>query len=210
MNQTKEIDFEGLFKLFTDKKSVALGIPFKHDDTYFSTDGKILLYIKDSDIHLSFKSTEITPKAKYVIPDIFHEPVSVSIENLKKGIEEKTPLINDQRRCLTCDGDGEQECDLGHLHDCNDCGGRGYFKKHDKFIPDESVNFKLFDTAISRTYLLKLIYIADFLGHDVIYKVSEHDNKIVFTLGDLHVLFAAIYKGYEQYNKAIDLNPYLK
>ena len=29
-------------------------------------------------------------------------------------------------RCLECDGEGERECDLGHMHDCDACGGDGF------------------------------------------------------------------------------------
>ena len=32
-------------------------------------------------------------------------------------------------KCLTCGGEGTQECDLGHHHDCPACAGNGYRKK---------------------------------------------------------------------------------
>lgn len=53
--------------------------------------------------------------------DVWHE---VNREDLKKAFEALN-FVEDEKDCDECDGYGTEECDLGHEHNCEACGGSG-------------------------------------------------------------------------------------
>jgi hypothetical protein len=60
-------------------------------------------------------------------PIPFHVWYTRNKEDLEKEFEALKLFEGDEdgRDCETCDGRGDQECDLGHDHECPDCEGSG-------------------------------------------------------------------------------------
>ena len=118
---------------------------FQHDpvglltvsDTHaYGTDGRVLLR-RAGTLGVLQKSTEWEGVATSAMDFMFAsstptgDPFPVSVKNVDAFLFEKKCRrcrgngFALRRPCLTCDGTGERECDMGHTHECDDCDGNG-------------------------------------------------------------------------------------
>lgn len=184
---TDTINYKAVFDLhcYHENGRPALQKPFKRDGYYFATDGHSLLYLNQSEMDLDFFIERAdTPDCLAVIPTKRTDPVTIDCDKLNKLIQEKAPKIKEQKECFQCDGEGGEECNLGHWHDCEYCDGKGSYDREDgKLIPDESAVFVFDGVALKIKMLQKLILTAKALGrNDVLWVYRENQKASLFQM----------------------------
>lgn len=143
MVETEITLVEKMAQLLCDPESPRFSKPY-HDGTgLFISDGRMLLAFGD------IQPPEGVPcwvkvDGKYQIEDKFRIPPEKSAEIVGKYVGKfvtgvlPVPSVDGPPKCCNalwakieecepCDGLGYRECDMGHDHDCEDCGGKGEF-----------------------------------------------------------------------------------
>jgi hypothetical protein len=122
-----------VFKMFvsTDEMRTKLLQPFMQSGSYISTDGHSLIMIPVHKAELNYKE-QADPDVLKVMPKQNCD-FTININQLEKNIIERSENNIDEydqpeRECVQCNGEGFQECDLGHEHECGRCGGEGYYQ----------------------------------------------------------------------------------
>lgn len=107
--------------------------PFECDGYFCASDGAIIIMTKDwngdlgicpdyDKIHKIVDVINATYKGYTTLDDV---------EEPEKEYCKECGGSGRMGRCPDCEGAGEVECDLGHLHDCNNCRGDGVVKGGD-------------------------------------------------------------------------------
>ncbi len=103
-----------------DETRMAICTPFAFNGWKYATDGRIAVRVptdepddsnkpyKRPDASALFKDFNVTGLEAFEIPSL-------------QGVE--------KIRCYSCDGSGEQTCDMGHDHECPECDGDGHYEK---------------------------------------------------------------------------------
>lgn len=131
--------FETMIQMICDPASSRFDKPY-HDGTgLYISDGRILLSFGDvrppEGVPCVFKID-----GEWVIGEKHRKPPDGSAEFIA-GVGDGTldvPTVGGppkganllwekMEECGPCGGDGYQECDMGHDHDCDDCDGKGEF-----------------------------------------------------------------------------------
>jgi len=152
-------------ELICDPESLRFSKPF-HDGTgLFISDGAIVLSFGDIEPPEDLPCTRKRDGAWEIAeghrrpPDRASEVVSQVVTGvLSFPVVEGPPnglnlLWQKMEECPLCDGDGFCVCDMGHQHDCDDCGGAGeYLQEVDE--ADDVIEF------VGGTFARRLLWIA--------------------------------------------------
>ncbi len=124
-----EIDFQQ----FCEPESGSLDKPWVAGGIRFATDGRILVCepTDDPDTDLSVYPKRKPPTAT---GKLYGQAIAANCDQLLPVDVPDCPECGQSGLveywiCSECEGNGEQECDLGHMHDCGKCGGHGCSKR---------------------------------------------------------------------------------
>lgn len=198
---TTEINYEGIFKMFCKKTGYRREImqPFTQNGKYYATDEISAISMP---IGGEMKLQEqAKPMIESVIPKELHEPIEIDVAKFKEAIIKYAPLVDEMKEeeheCRNCDGEGTQECNLGHDHDCEECNGNGIIESKNPTgnkIPDKKTVFFFMEAAMNFTELMRLIKASELLGVEKIYKIAGSDKKpFYFRVGKANILVMPCY-----------------
>jgi hypothetical protein len=113
-----------LLKSFTsnDEYRREMKTPSLIGEYVYATNGHCLIKVPVS--YLSGQYSEIPkfPNGERVIKEA---PLLAEALIIKTNLLDETlsvmPLVDEFQQCPDCEGEGEIECDLGHMHDCEEC-----------------------------------------------------------------------------------------
>lgn len=170
--------------------------PFISDSLVCATDAYSIIYVKEGDFDIETSSEYKAPNVSGIIPTELHDPVIINIKELESQLQSKCPLVDEmtecEDECTSCDGDGEVECNFGHMHDCEDCDGEGY---HDKSTPtgnkiiDPACRIRLLEGVFYYRQIARLIKACNLLGINELSKVYGYGNKgFLFQHGKVNIL----------------------
>ena len=195
------MDYKNVFYSFVDKSHIHQYMcqPFKRDGYYWATDGCSLIYMSCDKINLPFLEQDKPNPIKVIAKD-FHEPIIIDVESLKsKMIGTLIDEYDEPDACDRCKGEGDIECDLGHMHECPQCTGDGYKERRKKTgikILDTNQGYLFLETGLSQYYLDQLILTARMLDQKTIYKVAGGGKYITFKVGEAYVMIGGLYQEY--------------
>jgi hypothetical protein len=119
-----------ILNMFCDKTHCreAFHHPFMQDSSVYATDGYGMIWLPATEIKSLNKLDK--PNASNAIPDYKDiEPTIIDVAKMRELIDDMCPRIDEMTdgsvECDRCDGDGFEECDLGHEHECEECDGDG-------------------------------------------------------------------------------------
>lgn len=186
---TTEIDYKKLFQMFcgNDPYRPVFHSPFKQQGRYFATDAHSMIFLPMDKAELDFKEvTEL--KATAIIPKESNCNIEINVADIERQFIPN--LIDDYEECIDCDGEGEQECDLGHMHDCDRCEGDGNVKKHNgKKVPDQNTKFEMLGTAFTYKQLRRFLDAINLIGtKTVTKKFGEKRIGNYFEAGDFGLI----------------------
>ena len=206
------IDYEGLLNMFCDKNhpKQIFQQPFKQDGNYNATDAISAIYFP-IESELPFEYQDKINIAS--ISPLLHDPIEIDINKLEEKITSTTILVDEyeekEKQCNDCDGDGIQECDMGHEHDCPTCDGEGVIESKNptgKKIPCETIIFRWMDIGFTRSQLIRLIKATNMLGEQKVYKVAGSPIKAsLFKVGKANILISPCYIGEGSNELIVDL-----
>jgi len=186
---TTEIDYKKLFQMFcgTDEMRPSMHTPFKQNGMYFATDAHSMIFLPIEKAELNLRDEEKI-KATAVIPKETNCNIEINIADIERQLIPE--MIDDFYECSTCDGEGEQECDLGHTHECSRCGGDGNLKKNNGIkIPNESTKFIMFETGFTYKQLKRFVDAVKMIGVE---KITKTFGTIkagnLFQVGDFGII----------------------
>ena len=157
-----------------------------------ATNGYILIKVKQHLLAAEYSTIDGFPDAEKILNNsLLEEPIIYDKENLRKSFEKyKVIPLYDIRECNQCDGDGYQECDLGHEHDCEKCNGRGEIKGDiigDQFEYKKGEgDYFLSNGWFNPNYIFLLVKCSDILGELTIKLISgkEQNHAHIFQIGE--------------------------
>lgn len=126
---TKEA-YTATFNLFkgTDNHHPYFNQPFRQDGFYYATDAQSLIYLPAEVIVLDFHDQDRPVPAK-IIPKTPTCNVEINVADLERQLVpdmiDETQEKDEENKCKECEGEGEVECDMGHMHECEECDGTG-------------------------------------------------------------------------------------
>lgn len=181
--------------------------PQKQDGFYYSSDAHSLVWFEESVAKIETKYIEKAPKYSTVIHLSYSDKIILSAKELYKIFSDKIPIINLQKECENCEGEGVQECNLGEAHECSSCGGSGcYFVIPYVKVLDSSCTILLKDTCFNFGKFKKIIDTILYLGYDEFeWKKTEINKGNVFTSSEINFLLMPIVPDEEGYNQAIKI-----
>lgn len=212
MKNKKEI-YDKVFKLYcsTDKLRPTLQNPFKQNGYYLATDAYNICMLKSDLIDLEYGELEKPDCMKWIglINDNFK--YSLSIAELKNKLIFKMIDDFEYEECKKCDGEGYEECDLGHEHDCEECDGRGEIKINTgKQIVDKNQIYTINNVGFNARDLDRLIKISELLNEDTLniiqFSSLASAKPTLVKLGDLYILIMLINLEYSENTEKIDIN----
>ena len=180
-----------VFELFTgnDYLRPVMKTPFKRDGYYFATDAHSLVYMRDT-IDLGYAENLKAPNCLAVIPSERHEPILIDIFELEEEILGRTPIVDETIDCYDCDGEGSEECNLGHSHNCNRCNGTGtVIAKNPKKVLDPTTLYLLLGQCFLYPRLIKLIKACKILDCKTVNKVASTAKNRSAIFEDVNVTY---------------------
>lgn len=186
----KEINYNELLNLFVSNREIDrinrpyFLQPFKQKDYYYATDAHAAIQLPASIVTLDYEE-RAQPKN---IADLFEIKGTSEgeIDTIKLSNQLKPRTIDEteecELKCLDCNGEGTQECDMGYEHTCPECDGKGDYvssRKTGKKIPNKKTPFQLNGTAFQYQNLKKLVDAAEILGKKKVKMFSTGKNKQV-------------------------------
>lgn len=118
-------DLNTILNLFCSEdkyKKDALGKPSRQGDYYYASCGHSLVKISRFIEDLGIENNSQAPNFESVIPSInTKDEITWDLEKLSGELQRRVPKVKAYRECVYCDGEGKQECNLGHTHTCTHC-----------------------------------------------------------------------------------------
>lgn len=107
----------------------AIDAPFTVDGVTYATNSRILVWVETGDADTAVPEGKRRLNVAAIVPEKWPttgwEPwPEWNGESTMRECGCHNGKV-DQSECLTCNGTGELECDLGHEHECDDCDGEG-------------------------------------------------------------------------------------
>ncbi len=170
---------EAVLKIFVGDDPIRplLHSPIKQKDYLFATNAHALIGIKNC-MDLGYVEIDKTPNCLGVIPTERHEPIVFDISKIEKQILTLTPMVDETVTCIDCSGEGKEECNLGHDHECERCDGKGFVKKHPpNKVTNPEAKYTLYETTYTADNLKRLIRACQFLDIKKINKVYGMPNR---------------------------------
>jgi hypothetical protein len=107
-----------------------LNAPFSLGEWTYASDGHIAARIPRVD---SVPEVELPKNMDKSLPELFTKEFS-------NWVPVPAVTIRPDEYCYVCDGTGERECNMGHIHECDSCDGTGeqsgYTMDHKTMIGD--------------------------------------------------------------------------
>lgn len=212
MENKKEI-YDEVFKLYctTDGLRPLLQNPFKQNGYYLATDAYNICMLKSDLIDLEYGELEKPDCMKWIdlINDNFK--YSLSIAELKSKLVFKMIDDFDYVKCKRCNGDGYEECDLGHEHDCEECEGQGEIKINTgKQVVNKNQTYIINNVGFNARDLNRLIKTSELLNENTLNIIQFSSLSLakptLVKLGDLYILIMLINLEYVESVEKIDIN----
>lgn len=87
-------------------------------------------------------------------------------------------------KCQQCEGEGEQRCDLGHDHSCENCRGEGYLKHYTGLVvPEELDNVRVGAQVMRSRYVHKVLSVCEMLGIEQVTRIRGCKKGTLWTGG---------------------------
>lgn len=204
MTTTQKIDYEKIFWLFAgdNKYRPDMLQPFKRAGYYFSTDAYSMIIMQETLAELPFQKQE-RPEAEKILPAEPMYEVEITVDDIDRQL---VPDIIDEMeeeekevKCKDCGGDGSQECDLGHDHECDVCSGDGSYtdtieKPTGRKVADNNKNFRMLSVGFKYKELRRLVDACKMMGVERIKKTNGTDRSgNFFVCGDVKILVMPAY-----------------
>lgn len=158
----------------------------KQDGFFYATDAHALIRVPDT-YDLPYTVNEKAPHFYRVVPPPV-EKIEIDIKELHSKIDAVTPKVIATKPCDACDGNGYNECDLGHEHECELCNDGEIEIVPRRKVFDKYTEYKFHRTRCSRLQLMKMITACEMLGIEKVYKVHGAENRAACYVAD-DVLF---------------------
>jgi len=173
---------------------------FKEGGKHFATDGHTLIYIDEAICPDLAEENPKSPMPSKLPIDKRTPTFQISTTKLIEVLK-TAQQINERIDCVECEGEGYQECNLGHDHECEYSDGNG-FHGTDKLVPSPTQGFIINDTVMSHRYLTRLANTASTLEVLIIDMILTQEAGIcLFQLGEVFVLIMPMVRKMDDYEE---------
>lgn len=190
METETQIDYKKLFQMFVgnDEMRPRLNRLFKVDGKYVATDAHSMIFLPVDKIELDIQEYPDSPRVDGVIPAKTNCNVEINISDIERQLIPE--MIDETEECYACNGEGEQECDLGHLHECIRCNGEGDIKKKNgNKVPNPNTKFEMLEAGFTYKQLKRLVDAVKIIGVDKITKTfGTKEGANMFHVGDFGII----------------------
>lgn len=115
---------DDLLKLFVGRDDFrpVMKTPSLIGEFVYATDAHCIIKVPVKNLDEIYKEVPKFPDCEWVIKEapLLAEPLLIKAHLLDETLS-SMPLVDEFQQCPYCDGEGERECDLGHMHDCEQC-----------------------------------------------------------------------------------------
>lgn len=210
LNMETDNRYLQVLNIFKSKDFLKPGLTTPHlqDGKYYASEGQTMVFFNESLCPGIASKNEYAPDYLSVIPTDSNSEIIIDGAKIQELINNLVPKIDETKACLYCDGEGFQECDLGHEHDCEQCEGQGFIKVMPitQVINPEAF-ILIYDVCFTVKFFQKLLSAMHVFNIKECLWVKKEANKAnLFTLGDITILLMPVrcldlcdeYEKYEQ------------
>lgn len=193
--------YDFIANIFTgdDELRESMWSPGVIDGNVYATDAHVCIKFPKNRASLDYSFNDSFPSADKIFNELeLTEKVKINTELLLSKVFDCEVLFDDKfKRCNTCGGDGEVECECcGNDSECKDCKGEGEIKSNTPYagITVKGEDIMILGKKVAPKFIYKVVECALLLGQKFI-TIEYHKEKLplVFKMLDVEILVMTKY-----------------